>query len=536
MSSLEFLGLGNNRIEHLESEVFYGLINLRYIDLQGNELRYLHPDTSVGLPNLQTLFLSNNFGLQIPTDRHFINSHSLKRLDISGCNIRSVSVETFINISALDVLDLSYNYVNIVDINILKVLPYLSKMYLYGNPLQCDCQLQEVWRWCQDRNIETAYEGIEPECDTPSEVKGIWWGVLENGLCLEGHINFYGDYKNTRYSCTPTEDTETERDLVEIVSSFVKQYGLTVSAIFFIFGKTGNVILIFIITCNKDMRTVPNTYILNLAISDIIIIILTLLFCIDLQIIILDFRQHTYMFCTLFPFFHHMSVGLSAYSVAVLSIQRYRVTVKPLHVRVYSKPTWRAIATTICGIWIVAALSALPVTRLKYLCVQPTLLLLTNYLQPFGLFELLVFCVLPLCLIAFSYSIMARHLLISSCALSEEAQNPLKNKRKNIAKVVLGLTLVFLISYVPYHIFDTYFYFRFSMEISVAKNSDFFAWFKDASNTLIILKCLLPLNSCLNPVALFCTSLAFRRQFKRYLTCCCKINSPPTDFELTRRN
>jgi hypothetical protein len=44
------------------------------------------------------------------------------------------------------------------------------------------------------------------------------------------------------------------------------------------------------------------------------------------------------------------------------------------------------------------------------------------------------------------------------------------------------------------------------------------------------------MNSCLNPVALLCTSSPFRQHLKRYLTCFCKTNSPPTDFELRRRN
>jgi hypothetical protein len=87
-----------------------------------------------------------------------------------------VSVETFANVSALERLDLTYNKLRTVDINILRALPKLSERYRYGNRLQCDFQLQEVWRWCKDRNIETAYVYTGPECDTPSEVKGMWWG------------------------------------------------------------------------------------------------------------------------------------------------------------------------------------------------------------------------------------------------------------------------------------------------------------------------------------------------------------------------
>jgi hypothetical protein len=131
-------------------------------------------------------------------------------------------------------------------------------MYLSGNPLKCDCQLQEVWRWCEDRNIQTAFKETAPECDTPIEMKGLWWGVLEKGQCLEGNIQYYGDYNSTRYSYNPKPDVE-----------ILKQYQLPVYAFSFIFDTISNVILLIIIICNKDMRTVPNMHIINLAISDI---------------------------------------------------------------------------------------------------------------------------------------------------------------------------------------------------------------------------------------------------------------------------
>jgi len=121
-SPLEYLDLDNNKIEHLGINIFYGLVNLKYIYLQGNKLQYLHPDKFLGLPNFQRLFLSGNSGPQLLNDRQFINALSLKQLDILGCNLSSVSVETFTNVTALERLALSYNYLRSVDINILKVL------------------------------------------------------------------------------------------------------------------------------------------------------------------------------------------------------------------------------------------------------------------------------------------------------------------------------------------------------------------------------------------------------------------------------
>jgi len=536
MSSLEYLQLDHNRLENLDSDLFSGLVNLKYIHLEYNRLQYLHPDTFLGLPKLQRLYLYNNPGLQIPTDRHFINSHPLSQLYISGCNINSVSVETFANVSALELLDLSINNLRTVDINILKVLPKLSEILLHDNPLLCDCQLQEVWRWCKDRNIRTAYLGIAPKCDKPIEVEGIWWGVLGEGQCLEGNIEYSGDYRNISYSFSDIEDSY----LYEFNSDFLKLYQVPIYAFPFIFGTTGNVILLIIIICNKDMRTVPNMYILNLVISDIIY--LTVLFSEAYANKISDTWLDGDFLCTFLPFYRRLSVGLSAYSVAVLSIQRYRVIVQPLQFRVSSPPTWRGIVARFCGLWIVAALFAIPSALSKYLCQDYNFLIITTYYQLVVIFELLVSCVLPLCVIAFSYIMTARRLMESSCPISDGTENPQLKIRRSTAKIVVGLTVVFVFSYVPYHVFWTYFICtieKSSIEKNIfsRKNTDFFRYSNyKFQYTYLISTCFLLINSCLNPVALFCTSSPFRQHLKRYLTCFCKIDSLPTEFELSRRN
>jgi hypothetical protein len=229
-----------------------------------------------------------------------------------------------------------------------------------------------------------------------------------------------------------------------------------------------------------------------------------------------------------------MSVGLSAYSVAVLSIQRYRVTVHPLHVVVSSQPTWRDTGIPICGVWIVAALFAFIETRTQ--CSYSLILSRSNYFVRLIIFHLLVFCVFPFCVIVFSYIMIARHLLKSSSSLSEGTQNSRLQARKSTAKVVLGFTVVFLISYFPYHVLKTYVHVSMNLDNSWFNVLEELFRFYSLADIMIILQLLLSINSCLNPVALFCTSLAFRRQFKRYLTCCCKAKSPPNNLELTRRN
>ena len=539
MSNLEYLDLAHNRLKGLDVGFFTGMINLEIVFLAKNKLQYLHPDTFVGLSNLRSLYLSNNSGLQIPTDRHFIYSHSLKRLGISGCNISSVSVETFANVSELERLGLSYNNLRSVDINILRALPKLSAMYLNGNPLQCDCLLQEVWRRCLGRNIETGFWGTAPKCDTPSEVKCLSWEVLEKGKFSQGKVHYNGSYINTSCNYSAIEitdmDMHIESELNGYVFSFLKQYEAPVYAVPFIFGTTGNVILIIIIICNKDMRTVPNMYILNLAISDLTY--LTVHFFEAFANQILGERLDGEFMCMFLPFCHRLSVGLTAYSVAVLSVYRYSVTVNPFLVRVPSQPTGCVTVATICVVWIVAALFAVPSALTKYLCYESMgIFVYTSYSLLLVIFELLVCCVIPLCVTAFSYIMTACHLVKMSCSMSEETQRAQANALKNTAKVVLGLTAVSLISYVPYHGFRTYIFstdLKLS-EINLTKlnlHNDYEVWY-----VFLVLKSLLLINSCFNPVALICMSSAFRRQFKFYLTYFCKANSPSNDLELTRRD
>jgi hypothetical protein len=191
---------------------------------------------------------------------------------------------------------------------------------------------------------------------------------------------------------------------------------------------------------------------------------------------------------------------------------------------------------TVCGVWIVAALFAVPSALSKYLCERSLLSSRSTYYQLVVIFELSVSCVLPLCVVAFSYVMTARHLVESSRPISEGTQNPQLKTRRNTAKIVLGLTVVFLISYVPYHAFWTYINYT-PEQLSLPNITDIFDHSQyNLRYIYLISTSFLLINSCLNPVALFCTSAPIRQHLKRYLTRFCKTKSPLTDLELRRRN
>jgi hypothetical protein len=129
-----------------------------------------------------------------------------------------------------------------------------------------------------------------------------------------------------------------------------------------------------------------------------------------------------------------------------------------------------------------------------------------------------------------------RHLFQTPHPISEETKNPQLNTSKNTANVLLVLTVVLLISFVPFHIWEMYFYFSVNPEDSVNKLKYLFDWDHKLNVITFIQQILLSFNSCLNLEAMFRTSRTFRSHFKRYLTYLFKTNSPPTDFKLLNRN
>jgi hypothetical protein len=499
MSELYSLYLDNNAIETLESHSFSGLIKLHNLWLDNNKLQSLPTDVFLNLPTLEILDLSGNLRLKIPNDTPFIMSLSLKFLIIENCNISSLSAETFSNVTALKVLDLISNGLKKFDVNIFNILPHLSTIHLEGNPLECDSQFQEVLLWGQYHIIN-----IRTECDEPE---------YDQFTCN-------GDYNNARYKYydsdtdtdtgldTPTGYTPYGRFLFKLYTFLQHYIPVPVFVAVFTFGAAGNVALLLIIICNREMRTLPNMYIFNLALSDLISL------TVNTPIL------HAYLMssgwyydsdlCHIFAFFIRLSVGLSAYFVALLSIQRYYVTVNPLQYRTSSQGTWRVAVATVCGVWILAAVFAIPSVFLEHADIYCNYIDNTKYYKRVVLFELLVSCILPLCVILFSYVMTARHIMKKALTISGGAQHPQANARKKTAKIVIGLSIVFVISYVPYHIIWVY---------QTYSNND---TEQALQVTRSVSTCLLVFNSCFNPVALCCTSSAFKRHFKRCLMCYCK--------------
>jgi hypothetical protein len=517
MTNLLGLHLANNRIQTLPPGLFTDLINLNYISLESNFIQMLHADVFLGLTKLRNLWLSeneiayllpvtfkhmkklrlicleNNTSLQVPADEPFLDVPTAENLILSNCNITNLSAKTFQKTRNLTTLYLHGNNLKTFDMGIPKALPYLSSLYLYKNPLQCDCQLLRLWQWCRDHRVTTGIEQDVPRCEGPEQVSGMWWGVLGQAQCRSNRVEFVGDYKTT------VHEFDDRNDEIEKHLNFLKYGQTSVYAILFLIGTIGNTTVIIIIVCNRRMRTVSYAYILNLAVGDLFS--LTMNLPLYQAVVLSQYWVLGEFLCKLAALFRPLSIGVSGFSVTVLSVQRYFATLGSL--RLSTRLTTIMIIVTV---WIIAICCALPSAFSVHvdhnmICTSDNI----EYYRMVDLFHLLTFCAMPLCVIVTMYVLTARQLIMNARRMQRDAK-----ACKALAKVVVGLATVFFISFVPYHVLWTVILWEVvPLEL-------------ETTYVVFASSCLLVLNSCFNPIALYCTSVTFRRQFERYFLASCR--------------
>lgn len=152
IKDLKHLNLAGNQIRSVSDLISETLISL---DLSRNRLTNLLPNMLQNLPALTNINLSQNHRVSLQSKQgEYVESISLKKIDLSYCNmenielegfpalttailkanmVRELSKESFINTKVLENLDLSQNSINSVDANAFKKLKHLKTLNLSFN-------------------------------------------------------------------------------------------------------------------------------------------------------------------------------------------------------------------------------------------------------------------------------------------------------------------------------------------------------------------------------------------------------------------
>lgn len=306
-----------------------------------------------------------------------------------------------------------------------------------------------------------------------------------------------------------------------------------VFGLIFLLGIVGNGTLIFIVLKNKCMRNVPNIYIVSLSMGDFLLILISVPFTSTIYTV--PNWPFGVAVCKINELLQNMSVGVSVFTLTALSADRYTAIVDPMKKHM-GNPTLRTVLTSL-AIWLLAILLGIPDAVISYLFftgkdANDASGVIVCYPYPgkweiwypkvHTLWKFLVYFLIPLLVIASFYSQMAKNLMLSTQNMPGEksdkgagAQHAAKQMeaRKKVARMVLMFVLLFVICWAPRHFFNMWFHFNPNSRRDF--NSGWQAF-------RIIGFCMSFMNSCINPVALYCLSKQFRKYYNRYLFCWCR--------------
>ncbi|XP_019718118.1 endothelin receptor type Aa isoform X1 [Hippocampus comes] len=319
------------------------------------------------------------------------------------------------------------------------------------------------------------------------------------------------------------------------INGYFKYINTLISVLVFVVGLVGNATLLRIIYQHKCMRNGPNALIASLALGDLIYIV------IDIPINVYKLLASRWPFydsafglflCKLVPFLQKASVGITVLNLCALSVDRYRAVASWSRVQGVGIPLFTVME--ILSIWVLSMVLAIPEAvgfdmvsfnyrnqTLRTCMLQPKSDFMVFYKDAkdwwlFGFY----FCV-PLTCTAIFYTLMTCEMLNNRngslrIALSEH----LKQVRREVAKAVFCLVLIFALCWFPLHLS------RILKKMVYYQNDETRC---ELFNFLLVMDYLsinlATINSCINPIILYFVSKKFKNCFKSCLCCWCYSDS-----------
>nr|XP_036222474.1 dopamine D2-like receptor [Bactrocera oleae] len=188
-------------------------------------------------------------------------------------------------------------------------------------------------------------------------------------------------------------------------------------SIIFLCAIIGNLLVISTLIQNRRMRTITNLFLLNLAISDILLGV----FCMPVTLVGTLLRDFIFgeSFCKLIPFLQAISVAVSSWTLVAISCERYYAICHPLRSRAWQ--TLNHAYRIIGSIWVCSLICMTPIAIFSQL--MPTSQGLRKcreqwpadsvvYERSYNIFLDLVLLVLPLLILSFAYMLITRTLYV----------------------------------------------------------------------------------------------------------------------------
>uniref|UniRef100_A0A182R587 G-protein coupled receptors family 1 profile domain-containing protein n=1 Tax=Anopheles funestus TaxID=62324 RepID=A0A182R587_ANOFN len=289
-----------------------------------------------------------------------------------------------------------------------------------------------------------------------------------------------------------------------------------------ILAVIGNTLVIWIVITTKQMQTITNMFIANLALADVTIGVFAIPF--QFQAALLQRWNLPEFMCPFCPFVQLISVNVSVFTLTAIAVDRHRAIINPLRART-SKNISKFVISTIWMLSFALAapiLFALRVRPVSYIALGGMNETYTNVTVPFckvvnfehGEIQLyryilvLVQYFIPLFVISFVYIQMALRLWGSKTpgnAQDSRDITMLKNKKK-VIKMLIIVVALFGVCWFPLQLYNI-------LHVTLPEINEYrfinIIWF--------VCDWLAMSNSCYNPFIYGIYNEKFKREFrKRY--------------------
>lgn len=138
---------------------------------------------------------------------------------------------------------------------------------------------------------------------------------------------------------------------------------ITLYSIIFFFAVVGNALVMVTLVQNKRMRTVTNVFLINLAVSDLLLGV----FCMPFTLVGSLLRNFVFgeIMCKCIPYLQAVSVSVSVWTLVSISLERFFAIVRPLQSR-----RWQTIShayKVIAAVWAFSLIHMAPIALLSQL-------------------------------------------------------------------------------------------------------------------------------------------------------------------------
>ena len=254
-------------------------------------------------------------------------------------------------------------------------------------------------------------------------------GVTQAGWGAEADHDLFGEETDTA-NCTitspsfPSPSLSTPAPLPDprYYDPVYQTVAVTLSAVVFIVGFVGNVLVVVVIARTRSMHTPTNCYLLSLSLADCLVLLAATLPAVPETFFRVDEWPFGGVLCSVLIYAQYVGVDASSLSITAFTIERYIAICHPM--RAQTMCTVSRAKRITGGLWLFTALYCGPWLGLTRLVVRRLSdgslvsscqfrLARSSYLV-FYMMDLVVFYVVPFIITTVLYGLIARILVLTS--------------------------------------------------------------------------------------------------------------------------